>query len=438
MDYRETLDFLYSQLPMFQRIGAAAYKHDLSNTIRLCEIIGNPQNRFRSVHIAGTNGKGSCAHLLASILQESGYKTGLFTSPHLADFRERIRIDGNRIGEDRVTAFVAKYRKAADDIKPSFFEYTAAMAFWYFEEEKVDVAVLETGMGGRLDSTNVVKPDISVITNISRDHMRFLGDTIEKITTEKAGIIKKGVPVIIGETQPETEKIFRETAAAKGSSIYFADRHYLVTNPSNTDERHEGTEKLNVLRNGEEFLAGMRNPLLGNYQRKNIQTVLMTAEVMKDNGYRIGTESLKSGILNVMRNTRLAGRWQVLDTRPLTICDVGHNEAGIQYLVRQILKTPHQQLHFVLGAVNDKDIKKILQLLPKDATYYFCKADIPRGLDAEILAKAAGKEDLKGDVYSSVRDAYISAVKNAADDDMIFIGGSTFVVAEVLWLVNPR
>jgi len=412
MNYRETLSWLFNQLPMYQRIGASAYKATLDNTVALCNLLGNPQNQFDSIHVAGTNGKGSVSHMLASILQEHGLKTGLYTSPHLKDFRERIRVNGLMIPKRKVTAFIRKYKDAFEQIQPSFFEMTVGLAFDHFREEEVDIAMVEVGLGGRLDSTNILTPLVSVITNISFDHMQFLGETLEKIANEKAGIIKPGVPVIIGETQPELESLFRERAEMAGSPILFADRLNLK------GTSHEA--------------SGIRLPLLGRYQQKNLQTTWAVIHILKQLGYPISNEAIQQGVANVIINTGIQGRWQLLSSSPLTLCDVAHNEAGIREVVMQLGQTPYQHLHIVFGIVNDKEIGHILHLLPEKATFYFCKADIPRGLDPNELKRQAEQAGLNGKAYTSVRKALTAARKAATPEDLIFVGGSTFVVAEAL------
>jgi dihydrofolate synthase / folylpolyglutamate synthase len=469
MNYTETLSYLFAQLPMYQRIGAAAYKADLGNTVKLCRLAGNPQERLKTIHVAGTNGKGSTSHMLASIMQEKGLKTGLYTSPHLRDFRERIMINGKMIPKGYVSRFVAKYKKNFERISPSFFEMTVMLAFSYFFEEKVDIAVIEVGMGGRLDSTNVITPLVSVITNISFDHMQYLGDTLEKIAVEKAGIIKSGVPVVIGETQEETARVFAERAASLNSGILFADSVFAVR----AEDRRQKTEGnipypvsriphpvssnqhpasrikqsafsnqpseasaeflvVNVLKNGNIFLENLKSPLAGTYQKKNIATVMGTLQILEKQGFSASPDEIRRGIEKVIRNTHFAGRWQVLSHSPLTICDAGHNEGGIREVLRQISTMKHDRLHFVLGMVNDKDITKILSLLPKDAIYYFCKADIPRGMDAGELKKKAAGTGFSGKAYPSVREALKAAQENASEKDLVFVGGSTFVVAEVV------
>ena len=398
--YQETIDYLFAQLPMYQRIGKAAYKADLKNTLDLCDALGNPQNGFRSIHIAGTNGKGSVSHMLSSVLQESGLKVGLYTSPHYKDFRERVRINGVVISEEAVVDFVKKYKSDFERIEPSFFEMTVGLAFEYFNNEKVDVAILETGMGGRLDSTNVVTPILSIITNIALDHTQFLGDTIEKIAVEKAGIMKAKVPVLIGERQEETTLTFVEMANKIGATLSFA-----------------------------------KLPAMGihaGYQIKNEKTTINAAELLRDLGFVISQNDLRNGLQYFATNTGFVGRWQLLSTRPTTICDAGHNVAGIKEALKLIESGSQEHLHFVLGTVNDKDIDDILALLPKDATYYFCKADIPRALDAQELKDRAKQFQLKGDNYSSVAEALKFAQMKAGANDLVFVGGSSFVVAEVV------
>ena len=428
MNYQETLEWMYKQLPMYQRIGAAAYKADLNNTIALLDRLGNPHHRFKSVHVAGTNGKGSTSHMLASIFQEAGYKTGLYTSPHLRDFRERIRINGEMIPEDNVVEFIGQHREAFEQMQLSFFEMTVGMAFDYFANEQVDIAIVEVGMGGRLDSTNLITPELSIITNIGLDHVQFLGDTLEKIAYEKAGIIKEGVPVVIGETQYETRQVFEDKAAECHSPIFFADQVF------DCDKIHIESltqQEYDIWKNSELYLEACSIPLMGNYQKKNLATVMCAADLLRTK-FELSDDDLRDGIANVIRNTHLMGRWQILNEDPLTIADTGHNVDGIREVVCQLAEMTYNKLHFVIGMVNDKDIDHVLQLLPHNCEYYFCKADIPRGLDANILAEKAFELGLRGNVYSSVRDAYKSAVNAARFDDVIFIGGSNFIVAEVV------
>lgn len=428
MTYQQALDYLYSQLPMFHRIGSAAYKANLDNTHAICKLLGHPEGKFRSVHVAGTNGKGSVSHMLAAILQSAGYKTGLYTSPHLKDFRERIRINGKMIPQSKVTAFVEKHRKAFDRIQPSFFEWTVGLAFDHFAKEKVDIAVIEVGLGGRLDSTNVITPLVSVITNISYDHQALLGDTLEKIAGEKAGIIKPGVPVVIGETQAHSKPVFAKRARTLKAPICFADQHYKVKKPE-----HVNRKLIADVYSGDKLVhKGLVCELGGDYQAKNIPTVLSTIDVLKEQGIAVPLPRLKRGLANTVKRTGLLGRWQVLSEKPLVIADTGHNEAGIKEVLKQVSRTRHSKLHIVFGAVNDKDIGTILKLLPEKAAYYFCKARIPRALDAGELAKLAARESLKGGVYPSVKKALAAARRTASPKDLVLVGGSTFVVAEVV------
>ncbi len=396
---------MYSQLPMFQRIGPAAYKADLSNTIELCKLLGNPENAFRSVHVAGTNGKGSVSHMIASVLQEAGYKTGLYTSPHLKDFRERIRINGAMIPEEKVVDFISAHKQGFTGIGLSFFEMTVGMAFDYFSKEKVDIAVVETGMGGRLDSTNVLTPLLSVITNIGYDHTQFLGDTLKKIAGEKAAIIKSGIPAIIGETQEEVKDVFIDRAKKIGSPLSFADQGNY---------------------------PGIEPCLAGDWQKRNLKTALAAIIALSKARFNISEDQIRSGIENTLSNTGLLGRWQILQNKPLAICDIGHNRDGVREVLKMIDQTPHQTLHFVLGLVADKNAEAVLELLPESATYYFCKADIPRGMDVHELKEQASKYHLSGKSYKSVKEAYQAALGNANESDLVFVGGSTFVVAEIL------
>lgn len=428
MNYTDTLEWMYKQLPMYQRIGSAAYKADLNNTIALLNLLGNPQHNFKSVHVAGTNGKGSTSHMLASIFQEAGYKTGLYTSPHLRDFRERIRINGEMIPQDKVVEFIEKHQNEFEKMGLSFFEMTVGMAFDYFSNEQVDIAIVEVGMGGRLDSTNLITPEISVITNIGLDHVQFLGDTLEKIAGEKAGIIKNNIPVVIGETQSETHQVFEDKAAECHSPIYFADQIF------DCDKIHiESMDKqeYDIWKNNDLYLEACDMPLMGNYQKKNLATVMCAADLLRDK-FQLNEEHLRDGIANVIRNTHLMGRWQILSHDPLAIADTGHNVDGIREVISQLAEMSYNKLHFVIGMVNDKDIDHVLQLLPHNCEYYFCKADIPRGLDAHILAGKAFELGLRGKVYDSVRDAFQSAINNASVDDVVFVGGSNFIVAEVV------
>ncbi len=429
MNYQQTLDYMYSQLPMFQRIGSAAYKDNLDNTIAICKLLNNPETKFKSIHVAGTNGKGSTSHMLASILQSAGYRVGLYTSPHLKDFRERIKINGELIPENYVIDFVSTYKNDFEKIQPSFFEMTVGLAFDYFANSNIDIAVVEVGLGGRLDSTNVITPELSIITNISFDHTALLGNTLEKIAIEKAGIIKKGIPVVIGETHPETKSIFE--TKSKYASIVFADQLFETKN-IHLDNKENFFLEMDVFKNEAIYLEKLQSELLGKYQQKNIPTVLAAIEQLATKGFSITEQHIREGIKTVIRQTGLLGRWQILSTTPLTIADTGHNEAGIKEVLDQIQLTPHQQLHFVIGMVNDKDITTILKMLPKNAIYYFCKAAIPRALPAKELAEQANSIGLNGKTFNSVKEALTTAQNSAKQKDLVFVGGSTFIVAEVV------
>lgn len=421
-DYTQAIKYLYANLPIFQRVGAVAYKKDLTNTIQLCEVLDNPHLKFKSVHVAGTNGKGSTSHMLASVLQSSGYKTGLYTSPHLKDFTERIKINGQEISKDFVVGFVNRIKPSIELIKPSFFEITVAMAFDYFVQEKVDVAVIEVGLGGRLDSTNIITPVVSVVTNISYDHQDILGDTLEKIAFEKAGIIKRGIPVVISERQVEVENVFIEKASEVGSEIHFAQDSYSV---------EESGNRLNVHQDKEQFINQLSLPLKGIYQFNNLAGVLKTINVLTENGFQISFEKLIHGLEKTVDQTGLKGRWQELSEKPLMICDTGHNTAGVREVVKQIHLQEFDKLFIVWGMVKDKEADEILCLLPKKAYYYFCQANIPRAMDAYILKENADRFDLKGEVIVDVNKAIEKASQLASPNDFIFIGGSTFVVAEI-------
>ena len=429
MTYQQTLDFLFSQLPMYQRVGKAAYKADLKNTLALDEYFGHPHKNFKTIHVAGTNGKGSLSHMLTSVLMEAGYKVGLYTSPHLIDFRERIRINGKMVSEQFVVDFVQDNKKIFEEIKPSFFEMTVAMAFDFFAKQKVDIAVVEVGLGGRLDSTNIITPELSVITNISLDHTDLLGDTIEKIAFEKAGIIKKGIPVVVSQTQAETEQVFIEKAKEVCAPIVFADKIRRVTN-SSTNSNGEKMFSVEVIEDDsvEEFTLD----LLGNYQQKNIVGVLAATDILCEKGYSISSENIRNGLSKASVNTGLLGRWQKLSESPLIICDTGHNVDGISSIVKQIEATPFEKLHMVIGFVNDKNIDGILQLLPKNAEYYFTKASIPRAMDEKQLAQRAKHYGLTGESFSNVKSAIEFSKTKSNPNDLIFIGGSTFVVADAL------
>ena len=429
MTYKQTLDYLFSNLPMFQRIGAAAYKDNLDISLAMDDILRHPHLNYRTIHIAGTNGKGSVSNMIAAILQAQGYKTGLFTSPHLKDFRERIRVNGRMIPRAYITGFVEQYKPVFDEIKHSFFEWTVALAFDYFRSKKVDIAVIETGLGGRLDSTNIITPVLSVITNIGWDHANLLGNTLEKIAAEKAGIIKKNVPVLIGESQKVTNGVFKNVASEKSSPLFFADQlvHLNIVH-HNQNEIIAHAELIREKRN----MHALKLKLKGDYQLKNLATVVAATTLLNKQHISLSGTAIKKGINQVQKLTGFKGRWQILTKKPLIIADTGHNVDGMKYVVRQICKTPHQNLHFVLGMVADKDISAILKLLPGHAQYYFCNAKIPRALSSNELKDKALAFGLKGQAFSSVKRALNAAKRNAAKNDLIFIGGSTFTVAEII------
>lgn len=424
MTYQETLDWLFSQLPMYQREGQAAYKANLDNTLLLDQHFGHPHRQFKTIHVAGTNGKGSVSHMLASILQEAGYKTGLYTSPHLKDFRERIKINGEMIPESYVTGFVEQNQEFFSRLQPSFFEMTVAMAFQYFADQEVDIAVIEVGLGGRLDSTNIITPLASVITNISFDHMALLGDTLEKIAGEKAGIIKPGIPAFIGVKDPAYDFVFEKKAAECQAPLTFVSEEWTV------ESRPDGSYHLTHRKGCE--LDQLVCELKGIYQRKNIPLVVETAFALQSNGLAIYEQDIRNGIARVVSNTGLHGRWEKLGDTPYTICDTGHNIDGMTEITAQLRTCKYRQLHFVIGMVNDKDIDGVLNILPSDAVYYFCKAGIPRAMDENTLAAKARKHGLQGETYATVAEAYAAARKAACPEDMIYVGGSTFVVAEVI------
>ncbi len=430
MNYSETIEYLFSALPMFHRIGPAAYKANLDNTYLMCELLDHPEKDLKCIHVAGTNGKGSVSHILASILQSAGFKTGLYTSPHLKDFRERIRINGAMVSEEWVSDFVSKHQHSFEEIKPSFFEMTTAMAFKYFHDQQTDIAVIETGLGGRLDSTNVLVPHVSVITNIGLDHMNLLGDTLEKIAIEKAGIIKSNIPIVIGEYSSTTKLIFTDKANMLNAPIYFTSENFkIIAQNYNALEEYQ---TVTIIKDHEDFLKDLNCDLTGKYQLKNITTAIQTVSILNQLGIHISENNIRDGLKNVKKNTGLQGRWQIINRSPITICDTGHNEDGLREVLPLLQEIPHDSLHIVLGMVNDKEIEKILELFPKDATYYFCKANIPRGLDAAILAEKASLIGLKGIVFASVESALLAAQKNALNSDIIFVGGSTFTVAEII------
>lgn len=428
MTYAKTLDFLYSKLPMFTRVGTVALKKDIHNTVKLCAAIGNPQTKFKSIHVGGTNGKGSTSHMLAAIFQKAGYKTGLYTSPHLKDFRERIRINGKMIPKSEVKSFVTLQKQNIKEIEPSFFEVTVAMAFDYFAKEKVDIAIIEVGLGGRLDSTNIITPELSVITNISLDHTQILGNTLPEIAFEKAGIIKAKVPVVIGEKQSESDTVFLKSAKANNTQIVFAETELRL---SDSAKKHNKL-KLDIYKGEQLLFKNLKIDLTGNYQLKNIKTVIQAVLTLKEKGFKIPDEAVYKALKNVKKITGLQGRWQTLSKKPLVICDTGHNKAGISEVLKNIAHTPHKNLHMVIGMVKDKDIDGVLALLPKKANYYFCAPTLERALPATDLAQNASKFSLTGQVYASVKKALAQAKENAKSNDLIFVGGSTFVVAEIL------
>lgn len=424
MTYKETLDYLLNALPMFQRVGASAFKKDLSNTLKLCAHLGNPENAFPSVHVAGTNGKGSTSHAIAAVLMEAGYKVGLYTSPHLKSFTERIKVNGEDIPEDAVVSFVAENKSLLDELLPSFFEMTVGMAFWYFADCKVDIAVVEVGMGGRLDSTNVLSPKVSVITNIGWDHMQYLGNTLPEIAGEKAGIIKKNTPVVISQKQAEVQHVFLQKAQELEAPLYFAEDEYEVV-PVKSEDSSTFTIRKGALS------YSLQIDLLGNYQRLNLPGILKTLDVLNGSGFGISQSHVTKGLFQISKLTGLKGRWQILSENPKIICDTGHNKDGIKMLIEQIQQTPHDRLFVVLGMVNDKDVNQVLNLLPKEATYFFCEAKIPRAMEADKLCSLATQHGLSGAVVKDVNAAIEMAKKNAGPNDLIFIGGSTFVVAEI-------
>jgi dihydrofolate synthase / folylpolyglutamate synthase len=426
MKYHEALKYLYDQLPMYQRVGPAAYKNSLDNTLALDAMFAFPHRRFKAIHVAGTNGKGSVSHTLAAVLQCAGYKVGLCTSPHLKDYRERIKVNGEMIKEEAVCDFLERFftLNQTDGVEPSFFELSVIMAFDYFAKCDVDFAVIEVGLGGRLDSTNVITPLLSVITNISFDHTNLLGNTIEAIAAEKAGIIKRGVPVVIGEHQPLSVPVFEQKANEQGAALHFADNDYRLVKNGNT-------EMLVTDQNGTNILT-LTPDLKGDYQQKNLLTAVASVELLRKQGVHISDTQLADGVANVIKLTGLLGRWQIIGQQPTIVCDTAHNEAGIAWVVKQLEKQPCRLLHIVFGVVNDKPAINVLKLLPKKARYYFTQAAINRAYNAELLLADAVKCGLNGNAYSSVADAVVEAKINAAFDDFIFIGGSTFVVAEAL------
>ncbi|PXX99052.1 dihydrofolate synthase [Marinifilum breve] len=428
MTYQETLDYMFTQLPMYQRTGKAAYKANLDNTLALDAYFNHPHKKFKTVHVAGTNGKGSVSHSVASVLQKSGLKVGLYTSPHLRDFRERIKINGQMISESAVVDFIANHKAKFEELKPSFFEMTVALAFEYFALEEVDIAVVEVGLGGRLDSTNIISPLVSVITNISKDHTNLLGNDICDIAKEKAGIIKPEVPVVIGERQVLVEDVFKEIALERESNILFAEDVYEFRNAKITT----GKQELSFFSLKQEEEVRIECDLLGKYQKKNIRTAICALEQLKAQGIPISYENIYSGLSQIVKETGLLGRWQVLQENPKVICDTGHNAAGIREIIEQIGMIDYRKLNIVFGLVDDKNTDEVLSLMPKDAHYYFTRASIPRALNEKRLQELASAYDLRGETYSTVAEALNAAKSNSEKEDMIFVGGSTFVVAEVV------
>lgn len=426
MTYEETIDYLFRSAPLFQNIGKGAYKEGLDTTRRLDEHFGHPHRRFKTIHVAGTNGKGSCSHTLAAILQSAGCKVGLYTSPHLTDFRERIRVNGRMVPQAYVTDFVAQHRSFFEPLHPSFFELTTALAFNWFAEQQVDVAVVETGLGGRLDCTNIIRPDLCIITNISFDHVQFLGDTLARIAAEKAGIIKPDTPVVVGETTPETKPVFLETAAALNAPVTFASEAALVLHSAESED------------GGRTYLTAdygtLQGQLGGLCQEKNTATLLAAVRALRSIGYRIEENNVREGFARVCHLTGLMGRWQKLADRPALVCDTGHNEAGMSYIVRQLARQTYRQLHIVIGMVNDKDITRVVALLPRNATYYYTRASVARALPENEVKRIATEAGLQGEAYPDVPSALRAARAAATPEDFIFVGGSTFIVADLLKL----
>lgn len=428
MNYQETLNYLYNSTPVFEHVGAVAYKEGLQNTLALDKHFNHPHTNFKTIHIAGTNGKGSCSHSLASILQEAGYKVGLYTSPHLVDFRERIRVNGQCISKERVVKFVKDERKFFEPLHPSFFELTTALAFKYFDEQKIDIAIIEVGLGGRLDCTNIISPILSIITNISFDHTQFLGDTLAKIAAEKAGIIKKGVPVIIGEANEETRPVFQSKANEVNSDIVFAEDNAIVTSSSPIVD---GGRKYNLSNNS--TLVG---ELSGDYQERNMNTILCACNILKQMNIIKNDDVIAKGLTNICKNTGLLGRWQTIQNNPTVVCDTGHNVGGWNYLAPQIKRQQCNQLRIVFGMVDDKDINSVMYLLPKNAIYYWTQAESKRAIKAERVAEIAIKHDLRGEIFDNVEVAYTKALQDSNKDDFVFVGGSSYIVADLLTFLS--
>lgn len=428
MNYQETLNYLYNSTPVFEHVGAVAYKEGLQNTLALDKHFNHPHTNFKTIHIAGTNGKGSCSHSLASILQEAGYKVGLYTSPHLVDFRERIRVNGQCISKERVVKFVEDERKFFEPLHPSFFELTTALAFKYFDEQKVDIAIIEVGLGGRLDCTNIISPILSIITNISFDHTQFLGDTLAKIAAEKAGIIKKGMPVIIGEANEETSPVFQSKANEVNSDIVFAEDNAIVTSSS---PMADGGRRYYLSNNS--TLVG---ELSGDYQERNMNTILCACNILKQMNIIKNDDVIAKGLTNICKNTGLLGRWQTIQNNPTVVCDTGHNVGGWNYLAPQIKRQQCNQLRIVFGMVDDKDINSVMYLLPKNAIYYWTQAESKRAIKAERVAEIAIKHDLRGEIFDNVEVAYTKALQDSNKDDFVFVGGSSYIVADLLTFLS--
>lgn len=428
MNYQETLNYLYNSTPVFEHVGAVAYKEGLQNTLALDKHFNHPHTNFKTIHIAGTNGKGSCSHSLASILQEAGYKVGLYTSPHLVDFRERIRVNGQCISKERVVKFVEDERKFFEPLHPSFFELTTALAFKYFDEQKVDIAIIEVGLGGRLDCTNIISPILSIITNISFDHTQFLGDTLAKIAAEKAGIIKKGVPVIIGEANEETSPVFQSKANEVNSDIVFAEDNAIVTSSS---PMADGGRRYYLSNN-----SNLVGELSGDYQERNMNTILCACNILKQMNIIKNDDVIAKGLTNICKNTGLLGRWQTIQNNPTVVCDTGHNVGGWNYLAPQIKRQQCNQLRIVFGMVDDKDINSVMYLLPKNAIYYWTQAESKRAIKAERVAEIAIKHDLRGEIFDNVEVAYTKALQDSNKDDFVFVGGSSYIVADLLTFLS--
>lgn len=430
MSYKDTINYLFNCAPMFQNVGKDAYKEGLDNTYKLDEHFGHPHKKFKTIHIAGTNGKGSCSHTIAAILQNAGYKTGLYTSPHLVDFSERIRVNGRPIEEDFVIRFVNEHKSFFEPLHPSFFELTTAMAFLYFAEKEVDAAVIEVGLGGRLDCTNIINPDLSIITNISLDHTQFLGHTLSAIAKEKAGIIKENTPVIVGEYTSETKEVFHSKAIECNAAITFAQDSQVINEAERTEDGHWLYQT--------DEMKDLYGELGGMCQTKNTNTILNAVKELIRIGYNITEDNIRAGFAHVCETTGLMGRWQKLEERPKVICDTGHNIGGMQYIAEQLASMHYDRLHIIIGMVNDKDINGVISLLPSDATYYFTQASVKRALPAEEVMKIGNSHGLHGTAYPSVKDALEAAKRNASENDLIFVGGSTFIVSDLIVLYPQK